>query len=229
MVLILIASESGRMQPGTLDFSNDLSACVSASLIWTRITVNLDDSPRESFICMQVCKWREHWQILEPTERMCKFWQGGDLLWSSKHDTLLFVLRFGCREGVSSYDVMLGMGTGLVCAFWMLPAIREGGCCGVSKTIAGWTSWDAGWSCAGVTCLTRCCSSNCTEQWVCSLGNLFPLTASLASNCPPILRGESRKSEALDEGSQLSELVDFFFLPSFKWLISGLFFRGLFH
>lgn len=51
----MIALEYGSMKLGALDFGSDLSARASRFLIWTKITVNLDDSRQESFICTKLC------------------------------------------------------------------------------------------------------------------------------------------------------------------------------
>lgn len=110
------------------------------------------------------------------------------------------------------------MGMGLLRAFWTLPSVQVGGCCPVPQTPAGWASRDAGWSCTGVTRFLWCCRNNFTKQAVHSSGNIFLLTASLASDCPPPLGGEGRKSEVLAEGPRFSKLVwfKFFFLNTFS-------------
>lgn len=87
------------MQPGALDFSSDLSARVSAFLIGTKTTVNLGDSQRESFICRKLCisegsidsSWSQQKECVNPGKEV-------HLLWSSKHDTLLYVFYLSCQE-----------------------------------------------------------------------------------------------------------------------------------
>lgn len=50
-----------------------------------------------------------------------------------------------------------------------------------------------------------------TKHLVRSSGNIFLLTASLASDCLPTLGGEGRKSKVLAEGPLFSKSIFFFF------------------